>query len=174
MVTDEGQTKRGYIPRATLYLSSMVKQSRDLVLLGYTHKKLADFYNVNLNTIYEWKKAHPDFAEALNVDRDEYDSKVTRSLYELATGFEYVENKTESDSNEFSRKTTVSKKMPPNTAAIKMWLYNRRASQWKSEMALSQKSNTNLPPAPPLVINYSLNPPVKGSCVTIGIGDGST
>ena len=151
-----------------MYQESMVEQARDLVLIGYTHQQLADFYNVHIKSIFKWKTKYPKFAEALNVDRSEYDSKVTRSLFELAVGYKYKEVRKEIDSNGFERKVTINKHMPPSAAAIKTWLYNRQSAKWRPEQSLSQKINGQEVPAPSLNIVYSVSAPKRAVIITEG------
>ncbi len=160
--------KRG---RKTLFKRSMIKQTRDLILMGYTHEKISKFYEINIATLYRWKQLHPDFSDALNTNRDDHDSKVVRSLFELSTGYDYVEKKKEIDDDGKIKKTRTKKHVAPNVGAIKTWLYNRRPSEWKPEAELSRQGGGEQPPAPPLIINYSVNPPVKDVKITTGDDD---
>lgn len=159
--------------RPTLYKKSMVEQTRNLVMMGYTHKKIAEFYNIGETTLYVWKRNYGDFRQALDTCKDDYDSMVVRSLLDMATGYDYVEKKKEiesgglNDDKKPKTKTTRTKRhMPPNIGAVKLWLYNRRPEEFKPEAALSGGGGDGMGPAPPLVINYNINPPVKGVKVT--------
>jgi len=161
--------------RKTLFKQSMVEQARDLVLMGYTHQKVADFFGVSITSITKWKSMYADFATALNINRDDYDSKVVRSLYEIATGYDYTEKKKETEQSEFDggkpkvKITKTKKHIPPNVGAIKVWLYNRRPKEFKPEPALSSShGGGDLPPPPPLNITYTVAAPVRAVKVTIG------
>lgn len=159
--------------RKTLFRKSMINQTRDLILMGYTHEKIADFYGLGISTIYKWKSLHKDFKEVLNINRDDYDSKVVRSLYEIATGYNYIEKKREiekdsSDGPPKIKVTKTKKHIAPNVGAIKVWLYNRRPKEFKPEPALSSREDGDQTPAPSLIINYNVNPPVKAVKVTTG------
>ena len=159
--------------RRTAFKQSMIKQTRDLVLMGYTHDKIAEFFGVSRTSIYKWKSTHKDFANVLNINRDDYDSKVVRSLYEIATGYNYTEKKKEIIQSEPGEKdkvriTKTKKHIPPNVGAIKVWLYNRRPAEFKPEVELSKKVEENRPPPPPLNITYTVSAPVRACKVTIG------
>ena len=161
--------------RKTLFKRSMIKQAENLVLMGYTHEKVADFFGVNVCSIYKWKSMHDDFAKVLNFKRDENDSKVVRSLYEIATGYDYTEKKKETEQSELDggkpkvKITKTKKHIPPNVGAIKVWLYNRRPKEFKPEPALSSShGGGDLPPPPPLNITYTVAAPVRAVKVTIG------
>lgn len=152
--------------RPSSFRKIMIKQARDLVLMGFTHKKVADFFGTSESMIYKWKSLHPPFKEAMNTTADEYDSKVVRSLFESATGYSFIERKKEVERDPETGKekvkiTRIKKRAAPNPASIKMWLYNRRPQEFKPEPALSiQVEGEQLPP-PPLAIYYSVKPPVR-------------
>lgn len=154
--------------RPTLFKLSMIKQSRNLILMGYTHEKIAEFYGVGMTSIYKWKRMNQEFANALNTNKDENDSKVVRSLFDLATGYNYTEKKKEVDNVGVVKTTRTKKHVAPNVGAIKTWLYNRRPAEFKPEAALSTQGGGEQPPAPPLNITYSVNAPVKDVKITVG------
>jgi len=159
--------------RKTLYKKSMNKQTRNLVLMGYTHKKVAEFYGLCEFTIIKWKSIYPEFKEAIETNRDEYDSNVVRSLYEIATGYTVTEKKTETEQNPLIgppkvKITRTKKQIAPNVGAIKVWLYNRRREEFKPEPALASHEDIDQAPPPPLIINYNVNPPIR--CVKITTG----
>lgn len=157
--------------RPTLFKESMIEQSRNLVLMGYTHEKIAKFYNIGMTALYRWKTENLQFKKALDVNRDDYDGKVVRSLFEIATGYDYTEKKKEKETIDGVKKekvTKTKKHMAPNVGAIKVWLYNRRPTEFKPEAELSKNDNEELAPPPPLNITYTVSPPVKDVIVTLG------
>lgn len=112
-------------------------QAFKLSLLGATDKELADFFEVNEDTINEWKKVHPEFSESLKRGKDEADANVGRRLYERALGFEH-------DSEEIKvistgkyessiERVPVRKIYPPDTTAAIFWLKNRQSSKWRDK-----------------------------------------
>ncbi len=163
---------RKKLGRPTLFKESMVKQARDLILMGYTHEKVAEFFEISIESIYLWKRMYLNFKQAMDTNRDEYDSKVVRSLYENAIGYNYIEKKKEVEKTEDGKtktKVTRTKKhVPGNVGAIKVWLYNRRPGEFKPEAVLSSQGGGERPPAPPLNITYTVAAPVRACKVTIG------
>jgi len=158
--------------RPTSFSRKMIKQSRDLVLMGYTHEKIAEFFGVSVGSIYHWKSMYKEFSDALNIGKDEYDSKVVRSLYKTAIGYNYVEKKKEVEKTEDGKTRTkitrTEKHIPGNVSAMRTYLYNRRSGEWKPEAALSSQGGGERPPAPPLNITYTVAAPVRACKVTIG------
>ena len=51
--------------RPTLYQESYPDQARKLCLLNATDEDLADFFDVSVATISNWKNDHPEFLEAI-------------------------------------------------------------------------------------------------------------
>lgn len=154
--------------RPTLYEKSMVDQTRNLIVMGYTHEDVAEFYKVNVSSIYLWKTMYPDFSDALDFTKDEYDSNVVRSLYQVATGYTERTRTKQVDEEGNIKIVRTKKKVAPNIGAIKVWLYNRRPDEWKPEAELVKQKHDDTAPAPSLNINYIVSPPVKDVKITIG------
>ncbi len=51
--------------------------------------EVADFFEVDVRTIYRWKTGREEFCQALKVGKDVADDRVTRSLYARANGYEH-------------------------------------------------------------------------------------
>lgn len=168
MATPKLRRKHKKMGRPSLYKKSMVEQTRNLILMGYTHEEVAKFYNVNVSSIYLWKTMYPDFSDALDFIKDEDDSKVVRSLYETATGYTERIRTKQVDEQGKEKVVRTKKKVAPNVGAIKVWLYNRRPDEWKPEAELIKQQSENTASAPPLDITYAVNPPVKAVKVTVG------
>ncbi len=168
MATPRLRRKHKKTGRPTLYNKSMVEQTRNLILMGYTHEEVAKFFNVAPSSIYLWKTMYPEFSEALDFIKDEDDSKVVRSLYETAIGYTERIRTKQVDEQGNEKVIRTKKKVAPNVGAIKVWLYNRRPDEWKPEAELVKQQSDDMAPAPPLDITYAVNPPVKAVKVTIG------
>jgi len=67
------------------------KSAFKLALLGATDKEMASIYEVEEKTINNWKKEFPEFLQALKDGKDEADSKVAKSLYKRALGYDFEE-----------------------------------------------------------------------------------
>lgn len=78
--------------RPTLYKPGYDDQARKLCLIGYTNVELADFFGVNLDTIYEWKNLHPSFSEETCAGKIKADADVAEKLHARAAGCEWIED----------------------------------------------------------------------------------
>ena len=118
--------KRG---RPSAYKPEYADQAFKLCLLGADDKRLADFFNVSEQTINAWKKAYPDFLEAIKRGKEEADAEVAASLYRRARGYTY-EEKTIEDGKVTK---VVVKEVAPDTGAAMAWLKNRQPQNWRDK-----------------------------------------
>jgi hypothetical protein len=74
---------------------------------------------------------------ALNAGKEEFDSRIERSLAMKAAGYSYHSEKIFISDGEPIRVPVV-EHVPPEVGAIKLWLGNRRPDKWrdKSEVKL--------------------------------------
>lgn len=114
--------------RPTSFKPEYVDQARKLALRGWTDVQLADFFDVNVSTIYQWKKAQPEFSNALKVNKEEADEMVRKSLYQRAMGWEDDDGK----------------RIPPDTTAGIFWLKNRQPDQWRDKREVEAEGNLTL------------------------------
>ncbi|UCC95818.1 MAG: helix-turn-helix domain-containing protein [Candidatus Omnitrophota bacterium] len=131
--------------RPTKYKLEYAEQGYKLALEGFTDKKIADFFNVNPDTIYEWQKVHPEFSESLKKGKDEFDSDVIeKSLAKRAAGYEYKEV-TKAPSKKVDPKTgkaklvtikEVTKSVAPDPTSMIFWLKNRRPERWRDKQTI--------------------------------------
>ncbi len=101
-------------------------------VLGATDAELAERFGVSSETIYQWKKKYPAFARAIHDGREGIDERVARSLAHRAIGYSHPEEVLHFDKDKSGRvkvhRAKTVKQYPPNEAAAKFWLTNRRAS----------------------------------------------
>lgn len=116
--------------RPTKYKTEYCKQAAKLCKLGATDADLAEFFEVNEDTINEWKKVHPSFSESLKEAKEHFDdNKVEASLARRAQGFMRVKQV-------FGPEGTVEmlqEEVPPDTTACIFWLKNRRSNKWSDK-----------------------------------------
>lgn len=67
--------------RPTKYKEEYAEQARKLCLLGATDDKLADFFEVAVSTINNWKIDHPEFLESIRAGKHIADMEVADSAY---------------------------------------------------------------------------------------------
>jgi hypothetical protein len=94
--------------------SAMCEKVTKLCLLGATDEQLADFFDVCVATIYNWKLEHPEFLEAIKDGKENADAKVAKSLYQTA--------------------------IDGNTTAQIFWLKNRRSKEWRDKQEINLQS----------------------------------
>jgi hypothetical protein len=116
--------------RPTDYDPSFCQIAADACINGATDEEIADTLGVCARTIYRWKIQHPEFSQALRVGKELCDERVERSLYNRAVGYTYDAVKINVDKGDVII-TPYKEHCPPDVAAQKLWLTNRRAEQWK-------------------------------------------
>jgi len=121
--------------RPTDYKPEYAIQAEKLCKLAATDIEIADFFEVDVRTIYRWKEAHEEFCHALKTGKDLADERVERSLFSRATGYEHDEVDIRVVNGEIV-KTPIRKYYPPDTTAGIFWLKNRRKDQWREMKAV--------------------------------------
>jgi len=116
--------------RPTSYQPEYAKQAEKLCQLGATDEDLADFFEVSIRTISNWKVSQPEFLQALKGGKETADERVERSLYHKAVGYTHDAVKI------FQHQGTVieapyREHIAPDTTAAIFWLKNRRPDLWR-------------------------------------------
>ena len=120
--------------RPSKYKPEFAKQAEKLCLLGATDQELADFFEVEVRTVYRWKGQFPEFCQALRSGKEQADDRVERSLYQQAVGYEQDEVKIFMPSGaEEPVYAPYRAKVAPNVTAAIFWLKNRRSQEWRDK-----------------------------------------
>ena len=119
--------------RPSKYKQEFIKQAEKLCMLGATDIEIADFFEVNVATLYRWKNEQPKFCESLKVSKAIADDRVERSLFARASGYEHEEVDIRVVMNEIIQ-TPIRKFYPPDTTACIFWLKNRRPEEWRDKV----------------------------------------
>lgn len=108
-------------------------------LLGCIDEQLAEFLDICVATLNNWKKSHPKFLESIKKGKEDADAMVVKSLFKKANGYRY-EEKTfeilidpttgEAITNKPILKQIKEKEQHADTGAIAFWLKNRRPKEW--------------------------------------------
>lgn len=112
-----------------------------LAAMGATNEEIAEAMGVSKRTIIRWSKEHESFGKALEQGKGVSDAKVIRSLYQMATGYEYTEEKriveydTEGNVKPVRVEKTI-KHVQPSVAAQCFWLKNRQRDRWQDRPEL--------------------------------------
>lgn len=121
------QGKRG---RPTLYRADVAERAERLALLGLTDEDLAVAFGVAIDTIYEWKKVHKDFSDALYRGREGADTEVVVGYFKRAKGYVRRIVKTVHDGEKTLTHVTE-EEVPPDPGAARQWLHLRQRKRWR-------------------------------------------
>ena len=121
----------GVVARPTKYNVELTpKLAYWMAHAGLTDIQMAEELGVNEDTIYEWKKVHPAFSEALKSGKETPDAQVESALLKKALGYEY---------DEYHGKLGEMRKVQhPDTVACIFWLKNRQPDQWRDVKDINQ------------------------------------
>lgn len=126
--------------RPSAYQKKFAKQAEELCMHGATDMELAEFFNVDVRTIYNWKHSHPDFFQALKVGKDALDDRVERSLYQRAVGYSFDSEKVFHFQGIITRAPVI-EHVPPDPGAALSWLKNRRGDKWREKSEVDVNIN---------------------------------
>ena len=136
--TDAGKRHPG---QPTRFRTEFTKQAVKLVRLGAKDIELADFFGVNISTLYRWKNTHKGFCDALKLSKEQTDARVERSLFERATGYERNAVKIFLNKDSKVIEAPFREFVPPDTTACIFWLKNRQPKRWREHVAGESKQN---------------------------------
>lgn len=104
--------------RPTKYDPAYCEKVTQFAMLGLTQQQMAAVFGVNVDTLKEWLKVHPEFSDALKAGGVDADGKVIKSLHTKAT---------EGD-----------------TTAMIFWLKNRQRATWRDRHDVESKVEANV------------------------------
>lgn len=148
------------VGRPTKHRDEFNEQAYKLCLMGATDDELAAFFEVNQDTINEWKKQIPEFSESVKKGKVKADAEVANSFHKRAIGYSYEEihyEKIVFEDNMFEeaigqdvyRKRVIVKEIVPDAGAALNWLKNRQPDKWRDvsniELSGSVKSYKIVP-----------------------------
>lgn len=120
--------------RPSKYQPAYAESAQKLCRLGATDVDLADFFAVDVRTIYRWQAVHEEFCQALKAGKEHADERVTRSLYHKAVGYEHDAVKifmpAGADAPVYA---PYREHVPPSDTAAIFWLKNRRPEEWRDK-----------------------------------------
>src|SRR6266568_9065391 len=70
----------------TRYEPAFCPRARRLALLGLTDIEIADLFGISPDTLYEWRRRHPEFSDSLDAGKIEADPRVAERLFDRARG----------------------------------------------------------------------------------------
>lgn len=145
----------------TKYKQEYAEQAYKLCLLGATDAKLADFFDVEISTISNWKNAHIEFLEALKRGKYAADAEIADSLYNRAKGMTIIEqqaiklttkaqgvDKEGNPTRAFGQTERVEivdlmRQIPPDPTSVIFWLKNRQPKEWRDKTEQEHSGSVN-------------------------------
>jgi hypothetical protein len=119
--------------RPSKFKEEFIPQAEKLCKLGATDMEVADFFEVDVRTLYRWKGENEAFCQALKAGKDVADERVERSLYARANGYEHNEVDIRVVGGEIVQ-TPIRKYYAPDTTACIFWLKNRKPAEWRDKV----------------------------------------
>lgn len=119
--------------RPSKFQPEFIAQAEKLCKLGATDMEIADFFEVEVRTLYRWKAEHEGFCQALKSGKDQADERVERSLFARAIGYEHDDMDIRVVEGVVVQ-TPIRKHYPPDTTAGIFWLKNRRSAEWRDKV----------------------------------------
>lgn len=128
----KGVTDKKPVGRPSLYKEEYADQARKYCLLGATDKDLAEFFDVHLDTIFEWRSVHTEFSESIKKGKEQADANVADRLYQRAMGYEHDEVDIKVVMGAIVQ-TPIRKIYAPDPTAAIFWLKNRQSAKWRDK-----------------------------------------
>ncbi len=137
--------------RPTKYRPELDAEAERLCGEGAIDTELAKTFEVDVTTIYEWKKTHPTFSQAIKRGKAIADDMVEQSLFKRALGYSHDAVKIMQYEGCPIEVEYIERYAPDPVACI-FWLKNRRPEQWRDR----QEIKHDIPPIP--VLNIGTKP----------------
>jgi hypothetical protein len=130
--------------RRSLYREAFVDQAFKLCLLGASDEELANFFEVGVRTIYNWKDEHAAFLQATIDGKIKADAEVAHSLYRAATGHETTLEKVVKNRDGVFEAVRYKSFVPADPNAAYKWLCNRRRQSWADKQIHEHTGNITI------------------------------
>lgn len=120
--------------RPSPFQPEFVEQAQKLAKLGATDIEIADFFEVNVRTIYRWKAENEEFCQSLKAGKEAADERVERALFHRAIGYEQKTLKIFMDKQGAVVHAPYRERIAPDTTACIFWLKNRNPKAWRDKI----------------------------------------
>jgi transposase-like protein len=130
--------------RPSDYQVEFCKTAHELCAQGATIREVAEAFEVNESTVYRWAHGHPEFRQSLQLGRDAADDRVEESLYRRAVGYSFDSIKIMQHEGGVIVEPFV-EHVPPDVAAAKFWLTNRRSKDWRDTRGIEHSGAGGAP-----------------------------
>lgn len=123
--------------RPTKYDKTYLKTVKLLADLGATTEQIAEFLEVNPDTIYEWANKHPEFSETMRGAKSQVDEEVELALLKRAKGYLRTVERVGKDGEIIP----CMEELPPEVNACKLWLINRQPKRWRDKQEVEHSGD---------------------------------
>lgn len=150
--------------RPTDFREEYIEQAEKLCRLGATDIELADFFKVDVRSIYRWCHRYDRFCQALRAGKEACDDRVERALYNRAVGYSHDAVKIFMPANAAAPVyAPYVEHVAPDVGAATMWLKNRRGDAWRDKQQLEHtgKDGAMLVPVINVTIGSAEPPPAS-------------
>lgn len=131
------------VGRPTKYKEEFNIQVEKLCKLGATDEELANFFDVDVSTINNWKIDHPEFFESIKAGKNLADANVAASLYHRATGYSHEDVDIKMYEGRIIE-TKLTKHYPPDPTSMIFWLKNRQSAKWRDKQEIEAQITGDL------------------------------
>jgi hypothetical protein len=118
------------VGRKPIFKPEFCEIARKFCLLGATDEKLAEFFEVSVKTLNNWKGKYPEFVQALKDGKEIADAEVADSLFHRARGYSHPEVHVSNYQGDITL-TPLTKHYPPDSTAGIFWLKNRQRQSFR-------------------------------------------
>lgn len=121
------------------YGQAILAKTKKISQRGVSDVQLAKALDIDLSTLYDWKKKYPLFSKVLLDSKRVADEHVVNALFKSAKGYKTTETHKvikQSGTGKNSKAQTgeiktIEKDIAPNISAGIFWLKNRQPDRWK-------------------------------------------
>lgn len=109
----------------------------ELIMDGKTHRFVAKHLGVSIATLYNWRKAYPEFAAAMS-PVEEMTNEVEMSVFGKAKGYTYTAQRPMSVQGQIEI-AEYEEHVAPDMTAAKMWLQAHAPQKWSDKSMVAHE-----------------------------------
>jgi hypothetical protein len=153
--------------RPTKYKPEYATQAAKLCQMGATDIEIADFFEVDVRTIYEWRNVHEEFSQAVIAGKENADARVERAFFNRAVGYTFESEKIFQHQGGVIR-APVREHVPPDPGAALNWLKNRKSADWRDKQDVEHTGKDGAP----LIPESTMTPVEIARWIMVGLKSG--
>lgn len=114
---------------------------------GATLTEIAQALGVTRSTVCLWMTQYDVFSDAIKRGRAAADERVEKALYQRALGYSHDSEKivvVGGKDGSYVERVPIVEHYPPEPAALRMWLHNRKPQEWRDKQELEVTGKLDL------------------------------